>query len=78
MFERRVSMKSILRAIQAGDIIEDYSSEMPEPGRLILGVQGRRPFHVVTAQNVDMNTTIVVTVYNPDPHKWSRNFRRRR
>jgi polyribonucleotide nucleotidyltransferase len=37
MFERRVAIKKVLSAIKTGEIIEDYSSETPEPSRLILG-----------------------------------------
>ena len=46
MFERDVSVKKVLGAIETGETIEDYSSEMPEPSRLILGFQGKRPGHV--------------------------------
>ncbi len=52
MFERKVSVKKVSQALQSGEIIEDYSSEMPEPSRLILGFQGKRPFHVVTSENM--------------------------
>lgn len=77
MFERRVSMKNLLGAIKTGETIEDYSLEMPEPGRLILGFQGKRPFHAVTSENPAANEITVITVYNPDPDKWSKDFRRR-
>jgi hypothetical protein len=77
MFERRVSMKNLLGAINTGETIEDYSLEMPEPGRLILGFQGKRPFHAVTSENSAANEITVITVYNPDPEKWSKDFRRR-
>lgn len=78
MFERRVSTRKVLQAIQSGEIIEDYSSEMPEPSRLILGFQGRRPFHVVTSENPDTNETTIITVYVPDPAKWNKDFKSRR
>lgn len=78
MFERNVSVKEVSRALQLGEIIEDYSAEMPEPGRLILGFQGRRPFHVVTSENPDTDETTIITVYIPDPKNWSKDFRSRR
>jgi hypothetical protein len=77
MFERRVTMKNVLGAIKTGAMIEDYSLEMPEPGRLILGFQGKRPFHAVTSENSAANEITVITVYNPDPDKWSKDFRSR-
>lgn len=78
MFERNVSAKSVARAIQAGEVIEDYSSEMPEPSRLILGSQGKRPLHVVTSENPKSNEIIIITTYLPDPGKWNKDFRSRR
>jgi hypothetical protein len=78
MFERNVSVKRVMEAIQTGAIIEDYSSEMPEPGRLILGFQGRRPFHVVVSENPEASETTVITVYIPDPDKWKKDSRSRR
>jgi hypothetical protein len=78
MFERDVSVKNVLRALETGETIEDYSSEMPEPSHLILGFQGKRPFHVVTSQNPETNVTTVITVYIPDSNKWTKDSRNRR
>jgi len=78
MFERHVSIKKVLGALVTGETIEDYSSETPEPSRLILGFQGKRPFHVVTSENPETNETTVITVYVPDPNKWKKDFRKRR
>lgn len=78
MFERDVSVKKVLGAIETGETIEDYSSEMPEPGCLLLGFLGRRPFHVVISENPELNETTVITVYIPDPDKWTKDFRNRR
>lgn len=78
MFERNVSVKNTLQALQSGEIIEDYSAEMPEPGRLVLGFQGKHPFHLVASENPKTNEVTVITVYIPDPEKWSKDFKRRR
>jgi len=51
MFERNISAKKVHQALETGETIEDYSAEMPEPSRLILGFQGKRPFHVVNLEN---------------------------
>jgi hypothetical protein len=77
MFERRVPLRKILGAIETGETIEDYSSEMPEPSRLILGFQGKRPFHVVTSENPETNVMTIITVYIPEPDKWRKDFRSR-
>jgi len=78
MFERDVSIKKVLGVINTGEVIEDYSLEMPEPSRLILGFQGKRPFHVVTSENPETNETTIITVYIPDPNKWKKDSRSRR
>ena len=78
MFERHVSAKNVSRAVQSGETIEDYSPEMPEPSRLILGFQGKRPFHVVTSENPTTDITTIITVYIPDPARWNKDFKSRR
>jgi hypothetical protein len=78
MFEREISVEKIHRALEAGDVIEDYSAEMPEPSRLLMGTQGRRPFHVVTSENPEAGEVTVITVYLPDVGKWKKDFRSRR
>jgi Domain of unknown function (DUF4258) len=77
MFERKISGKNVRQALEAGEVIEDYSDEMPEPSRLILGYQGKRPFHVVMSENAE-NEVAVVTVYVPDADKWKKDFRSRK
>ncbi len=78
MFERGISVSKVRRALEAGDIIEDYSAEMPEPSRLIMGAQGRRLFHVVTSENPVDNEITVITVYRPEPDKWRNDLRSRK
>ncbi|MCL5612361.1 MAG: DUF4258 domain-containing protein [Chloroflexi bacterium] len=78
MFERGISEKKVRQVLDAGNVIEDYSAEMPEPSRLILGFQGKRPFHVVTSENIESNEVTVITVYVPDAEKWRKDFRSRR
>jgi hypothetical protein len=78
MFEREISPTKVRRALEAEDVIEDYSSEMPEPSRLIMGFQGKRPFHIVTSESPEANEITVVTVYLPDANKWKKDFRSRK
>jgi len=78
MFERNVSARRVSQALKSGEVIEDYSAEMPEPSRLMLGFQGKRPFHVVTSENRTANEVTIITVYIPDPEKWNKDFRSRR
>ena len=78
MFERHISAKKVREALETGETIEDYSAEMPEPSRLILGFQGKRPFHMVTSENQHTNETTIITVYLPDSNKWNKDFKSRR
>jgi hypothetical protein len=78
MFERGISAQKVRTVVQSGTIIEDYSSEMPEPGQLILGFQGKQPFHVVTSGHPEENMATIITVYKPDSNKWSKDFKKRR
>ena len=76
MFEREISVGKVRKALEAADVIEDYSSEMPEPSRLLLAFQGKRPFHVVTSESPEQTT--IITVYLPSAEKWKKDFRSRR
>ena len=78
MFERGISEKKVRQVLDAGDVIADYSAEMPDPSHLILGFQGKRPFHVVTSENAEINEITIITVYVPDPEKWKKDFRSRK
>lgn len=78
MFERNISIKRVKEAVDSGLTIEDYTAEMPEPARLILGYQGNRSFHLVASENPEENVTTIITVYLPDPRQWNKNFRSRK
>jgi hypothetical protein len=78
MFEREISASKVRKALEAADVIEDYSSEMLEPSRLMIGFQGKRPFHVVTSENPAADQITVVTVYIPDANKWKKDARSRK
>ena len=78
MFERNISAKRVSQVLQSGETIEDYSTEMPEPSRLILGFHGKRPFHVVASENQENNIATIITVYIPDANKWNKDFKSRR
>ena len=78
MFEREISANKVRKALETADVIEDYSDEMPEPSRLIIGFQGNRPFHVVTSEDPAANEITVITVYLPDANKWKKDSRSRK
>jgi len=77
MFQRRVDGKDVRSVLETGEIVEKYPDDTPYPSRLMLGWIGRRPLHVVAADNVASNETIVITVYEPDQGRWGPDFKRR-
>ena len=78
MFERRISGENVRQVLQAGEVIEDYSDEMPFPSSLMLGRRGNRPLHVVMAENTEEGESVVITVYEPDPAQWKSGSRNRK
>jgi hypothetical protein len=78
MFERQITVKNVRQVLQTGEMIEDYSSDMPAPGGLFLGKQGQRPLHVVVAESLAEQERVVITVYEPDPSQWKPGFRYRK
>ena len=58
-------------AVNSGEIIEEYPDDKPYPSSLVYGkTKKNRPIHLVCAYNKEDESTIVVTVYHPDPGKW--------
>jgi hypothetical protein len=78
MFERHISVDDVRDVVARGEIIERYPDDTPYPSRLMLGWPADRPVHVVVADNVQENETIVITTYQPDAAQWEVDFKRRR
>lgn len=58
-----------------GEVIEEHE---PEPGwlkELVLVIAWRRPLHVVVIVDAVRGEERIVTVYEPDPGRWSHDFR---
>ena len=77
MFQRSISVDDVLQVLASGEVIEDYPNDFPYPSKLLLAQVSGRPIHMVIADNVPDNETIVVTLYEPDPQKWDSEFKRR-
>ncbi len=78
MFQRQISIADVRHVLDTGEVIEDYPNDYPYPSRLVLGWCDRRPIHVVAAENMKDQQTIVITAYEPDPGQWEDGFRRRK
>ncbi|MBI4558892.1 MAG: DUF4258 domain-containing protein [Candidatus Hydrogenedentes bacterium] len=77
MFERSLSKEQVIEAIKTGTIIERYPDDYPLPSALSLAFVDDVPIHVVYATDSVRARTIVVTVYIPDPARWSPTFDKR-
>ena len=77
MFERNVSCEELANIIRKGELVENYPNNKPYPSKLVLGRANNRPLHVVFTFNKEEKSAVVVTVYEPDPRKWTKNLVRR-
>jgi hypothetical protein len=78
MFERRIPLEAVRQVLESGEMIEDYSEDMPDPGGLHSAKRGQRPLHVVMAENTKEGEQVVITVYEPDRAQWKPDFRNRK
>ncbi len=77
MFERDVSAEDTRFVLEQGTTIEEYE-DTHYPARLVLGRRGKRPLHVVAAENKPDDQAIIVTVYEPTREHWETGFERRK
>lgn len=78
MFQRGITADAVRAVVQCGTMIESRPDDQPRPSRLMLGWSDGRPLHVVVADDMLSGSSIVVTVYEPDPAHWQRGFRKRK
>ena len=78
MFQRNISDEEVLTIIARGQIIEQYDEDFPFPSVLLNGLtQTGRPLHVVAGINATERQIFIITVYQPDPLRWTDSFTRR-
>lgn len=78
MFERAIIGSKVRSVIEAGDIIASYPDDIPYPSYLVLGFVEGIPLHVVVGVDKRRQHCYVITVYVPDPARWSEDFKRRK
>ena len=62
-----------------GEVIEDYPTDPRGPSCLVLlAVEGDLPVHFVWGFDDGAGRAILITVYRPDPERWSDDFMKRR
>jgi hypothetical protein len=78
MARRGIDENQVRQVLESGELIEEYPADLPFASRLVLGWIGGRPLHVVAADVPGSDRTVIITVYDPDPARWSPDFRQRR
>ena len=79
MFERRIEAEDIKRLLENGSIIATYEEDYPFPSVLIGGKSvDNRHFHCVVGIDADSRYLYIITIYEPDPEKWTDDYTKRR
>lgn len=62
-----------------GECMEEYPDDPRGPSCLVLGTTGGlTPVHALWGFDAQRDRAILITVYHPDPQRWSADFRTRR
>jgi hypothetical protein len=73
-----LTFDEIYFSVLRGEIIENYPTDKPYPSCLILGKTfSGAPVHSVWAYNSEVQWAALITVYRPDPRRWT-NWRERK
>lgn len=64
-------------AIEEAEVIEETASEGTQK-QLVLVRGWKRPLHVAVVVDDRRGEERIVTIYEPDPERWSDDYRRRR
>ena len=73
-----LDFNGIFYSVFTGEIIEEYIDDKPYPSFLICGKDfSGKVVHSVWAYDNINKLSVLITVYRPDPDKWSQNCRRR-
>jgi hypothetical protein len=81
MIERSFSIEEIEVAVVNGTIIREYPDDKPYPSFLLLHKNKQKTLHVVfsiTEDTLGIQTSHIITIYEPDILDWNENFTERR
>lgn len=77
--EDDLSVVDVIDQTQNGEVIEDYPDDPRGASCLVLmNVGDKQPVHAVWAFDDGSGRAILITVYRPDPTRWSDDLRQRR
>ena len=73
-----LSLAEFERLLESGELIEEHRLGLRHLKEVVLTVSWTRPLHVVMIVDEFRGEKRVVTAYEPDPLRWSSDFRERR
>ncbi|MFP4298849.1 MAG: DUF4258 domain-containing protein [Spirulinaceae cyanobacterium] len=74
---RGITIREMLEAFQNAEIIEDYANDKYGASCLVLGYTSEsRPLHIQCSYP-SRSLIKIITLYEPDPHRWLENKYRR-
>ena len=76
--ERDIPQRVIIEVIMKGEIIEDYSQDIPFHSCLVLGWIKDKPYHVVASLDESSGIGYIITAYEPSLDKFGPDFKTRR
>ena len=75
----RLRIDQIAEITSTGECIEDYPTDLRGPSCLVLGhLTDRSAVHALWGFDEASGQAILITVYRPDPARWSNDCRKRR
>ncbi len=78
MFQRDIFEEDVELILERGSVVERYDEDYPLPSLLLTGeTSGGKHLHVVVAIDSPERKFIIITVYAPDPLRWTDGFSRR-
>ncbi len=78
MFQREILTEEVEFVIKKGETIKNYPDDKPYPSKLLFANCKGRPLHVVCSFNLEENTIIVITAYEPTLDVWVNNFKEKK
>ncbi len=75
--ERNITVDDVMKAIDNGEIIEQYPKDFPFPSCLILGLSVQNVYiHIVVSMNE--GKIYLITAYKPSPDQWEADLKTRK
>lgn len=78
MLERRTDPSDVRSVVEAGEVIDEDSTDRPYPSYLLLAATAGRVLHVVLGCDADTRTGYVVTTYEPETAYWNQDWKTRK